>query len=136
LAEGKIAAVGPASAMICCAESTPRLDTSAIAGNELTLPGARLWKYLLSIPENCASRIASVAGEYSAVGGAVSKNGVDAFVFVPAGPVGEFGGGVIGPQGVGLCAGTPEKFPGGLGGEGYLNITSNAASTAAQSHKK
>jgi hypothetical protein len=26
--------------------------------NELTPPGAQLWKYLLSIPENCASRIA------------------------------------------------------------------------------
>jgi hypothetical protein len=28
-----------------------------IAGNKLTLPGARLWKYPLSIPENCASLI-------------------------------------------------------------------------------
>jgi hypothetical protein len=29
-----------------------------IAGNKLTLPGARLWKYPLSIPEPCASHIA------------------------------------------------------------------------------
>jgi hypothetical protein len=28
------------------------------AGNKLTLPGARLWKYPLSIPDNCASHIA------------------------------------------------------------------------------
>ena len=29
MSEGKVAAVGPTSAMICCAESTPRPGTSA-----------------------------------------------------------------------------------------------------------
>jgi RHS repeat-associated protein len=80
--------------------------------------------------------LVEVGGDYSAVGGVGSKNGVDSFLFIPAGPVGEFGGGVIGPQGVGLYAGTPETFPIGVGGGAYLNITSNAACNAIQSQKK
>ena len=35
--------------------STPGFLTT---GNKLTLPGVRLWKYHLSIPKPCASRIA------------------------------------------------------------------------------
>lgn len=80
--------------------------------------------------------LAEVSGDYSAVGGVANKNGVDSFIFVPAGPVGEYGGGVIGPQGVGLYVGTSEKFPIGVGGGAYLNITSNAGCSAAQSQHK
>jgi hypothetical protein len=77
--------------------------------------------------------LGELGGEHGAGGVAVSTNGrVDGLAFVPAGPVGEFGGGVTDGTAFGFYAGTPEKFPVGIGGGAYLNLTSNAGCRAVQ----
>lgn len=63
----------------------------------------------------------------AAGGVAVSTKGhVEGLAFIPAGPVGEFGGGVTDGTAYGFYVGTPEKFLVGIDGGGYLNLTSNA----------
>jgi hypothetical protein len=58
------------------------------------------------------------------------KEGVRSLVFIPAG---EWGGGVIGSSAVGAYVGTPERFVAGVGGGGYLTITSNAGCSQTRS---
>lgn len=67
----------------------------------------------------------------------LSKDGLDALVFVPAPlPVGEFGGGVASSTSVGFYVGTPEKYVPGMGAGGYVNVTTNAACKVLRSRKK
>src|SRR5256885_8914068 len=55
LAEGKVAAVAPTSAMICCAESTPRPGTSASRSTASCCRRSRFAISWLSLPI-CSSR--------------------------------------------------------------------------------
>jgi len=79
----QLSAVEASFSMPAFKEKNERLGTGGFAG------------YLDEWDSNSGysnNGLVEVAGEHSAVGGAVNNQGVTSFVFVPAGPVGEFGG--------------------------------------------
>jgi RHS repeat-associated protein len=75
-----------------------------------------------------ASFLGEVGSKWASGGVAANKNQTEPLLFVPAGPVGEFGGLVLSGSGVGFYVGTPpvSGVAPSVGGGAYVNITTNA----------